>query len=41
MSPEEITYISDEFYRADPSRHERDSDGLGLSIVKKIVQLNT
>ena len=39
MSPDELTRIFDEFYRADPSRHERDSHGLGLSIVKKIVDL--
>ncbi|MFH0966522.1 MAG: ATP-binding protein [Methanobacteriota archaeon] len=39
MNPDELTRIFDEFYRADPSRHERDSHGLGLSIVRKIVDL--
>jgi signal transduction histidine kinase len=39
MSLDELAHIFDEFYRADPSRHERDSHGLGLSIVKKIVEL--
>lgn len=36
ISPDEITRIFDEFCRAEPSRHDRDSHGLGLSIVKKL-----
>lgn len=39
MTPDEIDHIFDAFYRADSSRHARDSHGLGLSIVKKIVDL--
>ena len=39
MAEDEITHVFDEFYRADTSRHERDSHGLGLPIVKKIVDL--
>lgn len=30
--------IFDEFYKADTSRHEMDSSGLGLSICKRIVE---
>ncbi|HWQ68099.1 MAG TPA: PAS domain S-box protein [Methanospirillum sp.] len=39
LTPHEIRHIFEEFYRADVSRHERDSHGLGLPIVKKIVEL--
>lgn len=38
MTPEEINRIFDEFYKADESRHEMDSSGLGLSICKRIVE---
>ncbi|MFH0967170.1 MAG: ATP-binding protein [Methanobacteriota archaeon] len=38
MTSDEILHIFDDFYRADSSRHERDSHGLGLSIVKRIVR---
>jgi PAS domain S-box-containing protein len=39
LSSEETTRIFDEFYKADSSRHERDSSGLGLSIVQRIAHL--
>ncbi|MDH7516987.1 MAG: ATP-binding protein [Candidatus Thermoplasmatota archaeon] len=38
MTPEEIDHIFDEFYKADESRHDLDSSGLGLSICKRIVE---
>jgi len=38
MTPEEIDRVFDEFYKADESRHEMDSSGLGLSICKRIVE---
>lgn len=39
MSPEEVEQIFDRFYRADSSR-KRDGTGLGLPIVKQIVELH-
>jgi len=38
ITPEEINRVFDEFYKADESRHEMDSSGLGLSICKRIVE---
>ena len=38
MSDEQIKYIFDEFYKADKSRHDFDSSGLGLSISKRIIE---
>ena len=38
ISKEQIDHIFDEFYKADESRHDLDSSGLGLSISKKIVE---
>jgi len=38
MTKEQIKHIFEEFYRADESRHDVDSSGLGLSICKKIVE---
>ncbi len=38
MNREEISHIFDEFYKADPSRHDFDSSGLGLPICKRIVE---
>jgi signal transduction histidine kinase len=38
MTKEQLEQIFDEFYKADASRHEMDSSGLGLSICKRIVQ---
>jgi signal transduction histidine kinase len=35
---EQISKIFDEFYKADPSRHDFDSSGLGLPICKRIVE---
>ncbi|MBN1941677.1 MAG: HAMP domain-containing histidine kinase [Phycisphaerae bacterium] len=37
MTPEQLSRVFDEFYKADPSRHDRGSLGLGLSICKRIV----
>jgi len=38
MTSEQIDHIFDEFYKADDSRHNLDSSGLGLSICKRIVE---
>lgn len=38
MTNEQLSKIFDEFYKADESRHEMDSSGLGLSICKRIVE---
>jgi len=38
MTQEQITRIFDDFYKADSSRHDFDSSGLGLSISKRIVE---
>ncbi|MDY6964441.1 MAG: PAS domain S-box protein [Halobacteriota archaeon] len=38
MAGEELSQIFDEFYKADASRHDLDSSGLGLSICKRIVE---
>jgi len=38
MNEEQLSRIFDEFYKADLSRHEMDSSGLGLSIAKRIVE---
>ncbi|MEI7433749.1 MAG: PAS domain S-box protein [Methanomicrobiales archaeon] len=39
LNPEETTRIFDEFFKADMSRHDRDSSGLGLTIVSRIAHL--
>lgn len=38
MTQEEISHIFEEFYKADESRHDIGSSGLGLTITKKIVE---
>ena len=38
MSKKQLDKVFDEFYKADKSRHEMDSSGLGLSICKRIVE---
>jgi signal transduction histidine kinase len=38
MNDEQLSHIFDEFYKADPSRHDFDSSGLGMSIAKRIVE---
>ena len=38
MTNEQLNQIFDEFYKADESRHDLDSSGLGLTITKKIVE---
>ena len=38
MTKEHIDHIFEEFYKADPSRHNLGSNGLGLSISKKIIE---
>ena len=37
MNEEQLNHIFDEFYKADGSRHDFDSSGLGLPICKRIV----
>ena len=39
LTPEETVRIFDMFYKVDISRHQRDSSGLGLSIVSRIAHL--
>lgn len=38
LAQEELTDIFDEFFKADQSRHELNSSGLGLSICRRIVE---
>lgn len=38
MTPEQMARAFDEFYKADASRHDRTSLGLGLSICRRIVE---
>jgi len=38
ITKEQLEYIFDEFYKADKSRHDFSSSGLGLSICKQIVE---
>jgi len=38
MTPEQLHHIFDEFYKADESRHDFDSSGLGMPICKSIVE---
>ena len=40
MTSEQINNIFDEFYKSDPSRHDLESTGLGLSICKKVIRLH-
>ena len=38
MNEEQLSHIFDEFYKADESRHDFESSGLGMSICKQIVE---
>ena len=38
MDEEQIRQIFDEFYKADPARHDFDSSGLGMPICKRIIE---
>ncbi|NQV01946.1 MAG: HAMP domain-containing histidine kinase [Bacteroidia bacterium] len=38
ISEEQMDHIFEEFYKADPSRHDLNSSGLGLTICKRIVE---
>jgi len=40
MTDEQLEHVFDEFYKADPARHDFDSSGLGLSICKRIVEIH-
>ncbi len=40
LTPEDANRIFDEFYKADSSRNNLQSHGLGLSVVKKLVLMN-
>ncbi|WP_324461164.1 PAS domain-containing sensor histidine kinase [Methanospirillum sp.] len=39
IEPEQIPRVFEDFYRADNSRHERGSHGLGLAITKRVVEM--
>jgi PAS domain S-box-containing protein len=38
MNRKQLSHVFDEFYKADPSRHDFDSSGLGMPICKRIVE---
>jgi signal transduction histidine kinase len=38
MSTEQLSHVFEEFYKADPARHDLKSSGLGLTICKRIVE---
>ena len=38
MQKDQIEHIFDEFYKADESRHDFESTGLGLTICKRIIE---
>ena len=38
MTREQLEHMFDDFYKADPSRHDFSSSGLGMSICKRIVE---
>lgn len=38
LTGEQIGHVFEEFYKVDPSRHDLESSGLGLSICKRIVE---
>lgn len=38
ISEEQLPYLFDEYYKADSSRHDFDSSGLGLPICKRIIE---
>jgi signal transduction histidine kinase len=38
MTQDQLSRVFDEFYKVDPSRHDRKSLGLGLSICKRIIE---
>lgn len=38
MTPEQVEHAFDEFYKADGSRHDRQSNGLGLTICRRILE---
>jgi len=40
MTPEEVSHAFEEFYKADPSRHDRSATGLGLAICRRIVEMH-
>jgi|GEM_PF-2268709 len=40
MTNDQLEHVFDEFYKADPARHDFDSSGLGLSICKRIVEIH-
>ena len=40
MTDEQIAHVFDEFYKADSSRHDFESSGLGMTICQRIVELH-
>ena len=38
MNNDQLNHVFDEFYKADPARHDFDSSGLGMPIAKRIVE---
>lgn len=40
LDPNQIDHVFEDFYKADPSRHDFESSGLGLSICRRIIDLH-
>lgn len=40
MTPDQLEQLFDEFYKADKSRHDFDSSGLGMTITKRIIEMH-
>jgi len=40
MTADQLEHVFDEFYKADNSRHDFESSGLGIPICKKIIEMH-